>query len=173
VLAGEDEAALVVAPTDPAAAAFALAELGPRHAVVKLGAQGAVAAVRGPSVRAPAVPVRVVDSVGAGDAFVAGYLTAVLDGAPAFECLRTACAVGAFAVTVPGDWEGLPTPEQSSGCSRRPKAPSCADGRACDATSARPARHRRERGTRTSASTELGAVSAPLAAQWQPETIAG
>jgi 2-dehydro-3-deoxygluconokinase len=109
VFAGEEEAALVVAPTEPAAAALALAELGPRHAVVKLGAQGAVAAVDATSVHAPALPVRVVDPVGAGDAFVAGYLAAVLDGASAFECLRTACAVGAFAVTVPGDWEGLPT----------------------------------------------------------------
>jgi 2-dehydro-3-deoxygluconokinase len=109
VFAAEHEAALVVGPTEPAAAAAALAALGPRHAVVKLGAEGAVSSVEGTALRASALPVRAVDAVGAGDAFVAGYLAGVLDGASPVECLQTACAVGAFAVTVPGDWEGLPT----------------------------------------------------------------
>jgi 2-dehydro-3-deoxygluconokinase len=49
-----------------------------------------------------------VDTVGAGDAFVAGYLTELMGGAAPAARLRTAVAAGAFAVTVSGDWEGMP-----------------------------------------------------------------
>ena len=56
----------------------------------------------------PALAVTVVDPVGAGDAFVAGYLADRLAGRTPEARLRTAIAAGAFAVTVPGDCEGLP-----------------------------------------------------------------
>ena len=49
------------------------------------------------------------DPVGAGDAFVAGYLAERLAGADPGRRLGLAIAAGAFAVTVPGDCEGLPT----------------------------------------------------------------
>ncbi|WP_244216910.1 carbohydrate kinase family protein, partial [Streptomyces carpinensis] len=55
-----------------------------------------------------------VDTVGAGDAFVAGYLAELLSGKPLEERLRTAVMTGGFACTVPGDWEGLPTSEELS-----------------------------------------------------------
>jgi 2-dehydro-3-deoxygluconokinase len=48
------------------------------------------------------------DPVGAGDAFAAGYLTEHLAGQSPEQRLRTAIAAGAYAVTVPGDCEGLP-----------------------------------------------------------------
>jgi 2-dehydro-3-deoxygluconokinase len=51
-----------------------------------------------------------VDPVGAGDAFAAGYLGALLDGAGPEQRLDTGALAGAFTVTVPGDWEGLPHP---------------------------------------------------------------
>ena len=57
---------------------------------------------------APAVPVDVVDTVGAGDAFVAGYLAELVLGRPPGERLRTAVRCGAFACLSAGDWEGLP-----------------------------------------------------------------
>ncbi|HZA82825.1 MAG TPA: PfkB family carbohydrate kinase, partial [Actinomycetes bacterium] len=86
-----------------------LAALGPRHAVLKLGARGALAVADGRPHREPALPVRAVDPVGAGDAFVAGYLAGLLDGVAGPDCLRLGARCGAFAVTVPGDWEGMPT----------------------------------------------------------------
>jgi 2-dehydro-3-deoxygluconokinase len=49
-----------------------------------------------------------VDPVGAGDAFVAGYLSARLDGLPPPERLRRGAVCGAFAASSHGDWEGLP-----------------------------------------------------------------
>ena len=62
--------------------------------------------------RALAVPgfsVPSVDSVGAGDAFVAALGVAVASGAAPPDAVRLACAVAATAVTRPGAQEGLPT----------------------------------------------------------------
>jgi 2-dehydro-3-deoxygluconokinase len=109
LFAGEDEAGLLGAVGDPEAVVAGLAELGPPVAVLKRGARGALAVVDGSLVRVPAHPVVAVDPVGAGDAFVGGYLAEQLLGADVKVRLETAAACGAFAVTVPGDWEGLPT----------------------------------------------------------------
>jgi 2-dehydro-3-deoxygluconokinase len=109
LFAGEDEAGLLGAGGEPEVAVKALAALGPAQVVLKLGAQGAVAVIHGALMRVPAFPVVTVDSVGAGDAFVGGYLAELLLGADVGTRLRTASACGAFVVTVPGDWEGLPT----------------------------------------------------------------
>ncbi|MFJ9414315.1 sugar kinase [Streptomyces sp. NPDC101227] len=98
---------------DPAAAIAAqarlLLELGVGEVVVKLGADGATAFTGDGSLHRPAQPVRAVDAVGAGDAFVAGYLSALLDGADLAGRLTRAVTTGAFAVASPGDWEGAPT----------------------------------------------------------------
>ena len=52
------------------------------------------------------VPVVVVDTVGAGDAFVAGYLAELVQGRSVSECLATAVKTGAAACRHLGDWEG-------------------------------------------------------------------
>ncbi|WP_327637033.1 sugar kinase [Kribbella sp. NBC_00482] len=57
----------------------------------------------------PALPVTVVDSIGAGDAFVSGYLSATLDNLTPDARLTRASTSGAFCVTAYGDWESLPT----------------------------------------------------------------
>lgn len=110
LFAGDDEAR-ILAPgvgDDPADLAAALAELGPTEVLVKLGARGAVALVDGAIHEVAPVPVEVVDTVGAGDAFVAGYLADRLAGEPLAVRLATAARAGAFACTHAGDWEGLP-----------------------------------------------------------------
>ena len=112
VFAGDDEAQLLGLEGDPAELARGLAGLGAGHAVVKLGERGAVALVDGAVHAVDPVPVQALDPVGAGDAFVAGYLVETLTGRPVQERLRTAAACGAFAVTVPGDWEGMPSREE-------------------------------------------------------------
>jgi 2-dehydro-3-deoxygluconokinase len=109
VFAGEDEASLLVTAGTPEEAALALTTLGPAHAAIKCGPEGAVLASGGRTLRAEPIAVPAVDPVGAGDAFVAGYLAGLLEEAGPEECLRMAAAAGAFAVTVAGDWEGLPT----------------------------------------------------------------
>ena len=113
VFAGEDEAALVVGPQRRAEEAAAeLAALGPSEVVIKRGALGALSLVDGEVHTAPAVPVDVVDTVGAGDAFVAGYLAErVAGGSPAAR-LALGVTTGAFVCLSPGDWEGLPRREE-------------------------------------------------------------
>jgi 2-dehydro-3-deoxygluconokinase len=109
LFAGDDEAQMLGAAGTPDQLAEQLSALGARQVVVKLGARGAVALVDGRRLVAEPLPVEAVDSVGAGDAFVAGYLSELLAGAAPEDRLATAAACGAFAVTSPGDWEGLPT----------------------------------------------------------------
>ncbi len=84
--------------------------LGPRIAVAKMGPDGAVALIEGlrfahGGYRSPAV----VDVVGAGDGFDAGFLASYLRGLSPYECLRRANLCGACAVATPGDFQGYPT----------------------------------------------------------------
>ncbi|GAA2093136.1 sugar kinase [Microlunatus panaciterrae] len=108
VFAGEDEAALVVGAAEASLQAQRLADLGPAEVVIKRGRDGALALVDGVCHQRPAVPIRAVDTVGAGDAFVAGYVAELLAGLGPAARLDTAVRVGAFACLVTGDWEGLP-----------------------------------------------------------------
>ena len=108
VFASDDEAEIVGLTGTPAELAAGLASMGPATAVIKLGARGAVAFADGQHYEVAAVPVTAVDAVGAGDAFVAGYLTELMLDAPVESRLETAARCGAFAVTVSGDWEALP-----------------------------------------------------------------
>ena len=52
---------------------------------------------------------QLVDPIGAGDGFVAGYLSAWLEKRSLQECLRHGNAVGSMVCQTDGDWEGLPT----------------------------------------------------------------
>jgi 2-dehydro-3-deoxygluconokinase len=82
--------------------------------IVKRGVQGATAYTADGTTSVPARVVPAADVVGAGDAFVSGYLSGVLDGLGEADRLRRGAAVSAFAVGSTGDWEGLPTRPQLS-----------------------------------------------------------
>lgn len=84
-------------------------QLGPTQVVLKLADQGAAALIGNELLQKSAMAVDVVDTVGAGDAFVAGYLSGILDGQLAVDCLERAIFCGAQACTNAGDWEGAPT----------------------------------------------------------------
>ena len=110
VIASEDELGLVVTdPQDESAAAEELSASGVSQLVIKRGARGATVWHEGRPHHATAVPVTVLDTVGAGDAFTAGYLSGVLDGVSPATALHRGTLTGAFAVACVGDWEGLPT----------------------------------------------------------------
>ncbi len=76
------------------------------QAFVKLGAQGCRALIDGAFHRAAAVPVSVVDTVGAGVAFVAGYISEWLSGCAPDQRLATATRAGAFACETAGGLGG-------------------------------------------------------------------
>jgi len=110
VFAGVQEAAIVAGTAEPLEAALALEALGPSQVLIKLGDAGCLARIDGATHELPARAVgpMVLDTVGAGDAFVAGYLAELIGGAAPELRLATAVAAGAWAVTVAGDWEGMP-----------------------------------------------------------------
>jgi 2-dehydro-3-deoxygluconokinase len=87
---------------------------GVREVVVKEGERGATVWTADGSRSAPARPVTAVDVIGAGDAFVAGYLSGLLDGLDIEARLDRAVTVAGFAVGSAGDWEGLPTRDELS-----------------------------------------------------------
>ncbi len=109
VVASADELDLVTAAgTTEADGAAELLGRGVRTVLVKLGAAGARAYTTGGVRHVPALRVSVVDTIGAGDAFTAGWLSGQLDGLDTDASLHRAVTLGAFAVSARGDWEGLP-----------------------------------------------------------------
>ena len=120
LIASDDELDLVASAalrgSDPlanddaeTALAASLLEQGVGEVVVKRGAAGAGVHTTSGRFEAPAVAVTSIDTVGAGDAFTAGYLSALLDGQDVAGRLQRGAVMGAFAVSTVGDWEGLPS----------------------------------------------------------------
>lgn len=115
VVASHDELDLVGEPgADEPAVVAGLLDRGVSTVLVKLGGDGARAYTREGRVEAAALPVTALDTVGAGDAFTAGYLSGHLDGLDLPGRLRRAVTVGAFAVAGQGDWETLPRRDELS-----------------------------------------------------------
>lgn len=90
----------------------ALVASGMQTVVLKLGAQGAAVLLEGHMHRARSLPVACVDTTGAGDAFDAGFLDAVLSGAAISEALQRACVCGSLSTRAPGAIAGLPLREE-------------------------------------------------------------
>ena len=119
VFSGLDEAEVVVGPTavggaDANALGRALIDLGAREAVMKLGAGGAlwVSAGAGDIQRDALSLERVIDPVGAGDGFCAGYIAARLEGLDVATALGWAVACGAAVAATDGDVPGLPSRDE-------------------------------------------------------------
>jgi sugar/nucleoside kinase (ribokinase family) len=69
---------------------------------VKLGARGAIARSGSQIFRADSIPVKVVDTTGAGDSFDAGLVYAYLAGQDLSRALRFACACGSLSTRAAG-----------------------------------------------------------------------
>ena len=80
---------------------------------IKLGAEGALGVRQGARVRVASIPVKVVDTVGAGDSFDAGFLYGYLNSWSLEKTLRLACVCGALSTQQPGGTNGQPTLEQA------------------------------------------------------------
>ncbi|MDQ1654029.1 MAG: ribokinase [Cryptosporangiaceae bacterium] len=91
------------------AAAAALQRRGARSVVVTLGAAGALYFGGGERLAVGGLPVRAVDTTGAGDCFAAALAAALASGRSADGALRYANAAAAIAVTRPGAQDAMPT----------------------------------------------------------------
>jgi ribokinase len=84
-------------------------ELGVANLVVTMGSKGAVWVGQDQALSIPAFPVKVVDTVGAGDAFLGALAASVIRGEKVETALLRASAAGAIAVGMSGAYEAIPT----------------------------------------------------------------
>ena len=103
VLPGIKEGMILTGESTPEGIADFYLNKGVKAVVLKTGAdgeQGAVAAVKVDNV---------VDTVGAGDGFAVGVISALLEGKPLSQAVARGNKIGSLAIQVQGDSEGLPT----------------------------------------------------------------
>ncbi|WP_208586618.1 sugar kinase [Gracilibacillus suaedae] len=113
VLPGLAEADFLFDETDPEQVSDPFLARGCETVIIKLGEKGAYFKTKNESGYIEGFPVpRVIDPVGAGDGFVAGFLSGMLDQLPLSDAVKRANAVGAMQTQVKGDYEGLPDQEE-------------------------------------------------------------
>jgi fructoselysine 6-kinase len=88
-------------------------------AVVTCGSRGSMASVEGRRIRLGIAPARVVDTTGAGDTFIAGFLAAYAEGRAIEACLAAARDAAALTCEHVGGFPQLPRPLMSSDNSRK------------------------------------------------------
>ncbi len=96
----------------PEESAGKLLDLGPRSAVITVGAEGAFLGAGDSPRHFPAPQVEAVDTTGAGDAFVGALAAKLARGVPLEEAVTYAVLAGAAAVMSEGAQGSLPTPEE-------------------------------------------------------------
>ena len=114
ILPGLSEGKILTGRKEPGSIADFYLEQGADAVVVKLGgADGAYGKNNsGEEFTVPSFRVeKVVDTVGAGDGFAVGTVSALLEGLSLKEAIGRGAAVGALAIMSPGDNDGLPTRE--------------------------------------------------------------
>jgi 2-dehydro-3-deoxygluconokinase len=110
VLPGLEEGRLLTGERHPEAIAGFYLDRGARLVVIKLGPEGAYYDDGARQGYVPACEVeRVVDTWGAGDGFAVGVISGLLEGLDLRASVVRGAWIGARAVQVPGDTEGLPS----------------------------------------------------------------
>lgn len=108
-----DEASLLTGETDLEAIADCFRDCGVGHVIIKNGGKGCYVKSADLTLNVPAVPgIKATDTIGAGDNFVAGFITAILDGLDLMECARFANATASIAVQSVGATTGVKSREQ-------------------------------------------------------------
>jgi 5-dehydro-2-deoxygluconokinase len=118
VVGTEEEIRIAGGSTDTREALRSIRDLSEATIVLKVGAMGAIVFPEKipddleEGVRVPGFPVEVFNSVGAGDAFMSGFLSGWLREEPLEECLRIGNACGAIVVSRHGCSPAMPTPQE-------------------------------------------------------------
>jgi 2-dehydro-3-deoxygluconokinase len=114
VLPGLGEGQLLTGQQTPAGIADFYLEQGVKAVVIKTGPDGAwFKSASGEQAQIAACKVEnVVDTVGAGDGFAVGLISALLEGLSLEQAVKRGNKIGSLAVQAVGDSEGLPTREQ-------------------------------------------------------------
>jgi 5-dehydro-2-deoxygluconokinase len=118
VVGTEEEVRIAGGSTETREALLGIRKLSDATIVLKVGAMGAIVFPGEipedieDGVRVPGFPVEVFNSVGAGDAFMSGFLSGWLREEPLEECLRLGNACGAIVVSRHGCSPAMPTPDE-------------------------------------------------------------
>lgn len=114
VLPGENEGLILTGHRQPEAIADFYLDKGVKAVVIKTGCDGAwFKTAEGEKGQVEAILVdNVVDTVGAGDGFAVGVISALLEGKTLPQAIRRGNKIGSLAIQVIGDSEGLPTRQQ-------------------------------------------------------------
>jgi sugar/nucleoside kinase (ribokinase family) len=103
-----EEAAQLTGETKALRQAERFRDAGAKNVAIKMGAHGClVLPEAGKGFHVPPIPVEAVDALGAGDAWVAGFLTGLLNNWPIERTARFANAVGACCVQALGATTGV------------------------------------------------------------------
>ena len=108
----EDEARFFSGKNEPESMADVFLDAGVANVVIKLGSKGCLLKNRDRMIRLPGLEIRAVDATGAGDNFVAGFVSELLRGTPVPRALRFANACGAVCTTEVGASAALKNREQ-------------------------------------------------------------
>lgn len=108
-LPGVGEGQLLIGTSDPEQIAKHYLSLGVKTVVVKIGSKGAYAASKKEQFYSPTFHVdKIIDTVGAGDGFAAGVLSALIEGLSLKEAVCRGNAIGTIQVMNVSDNDGLP-----------------------------------------------------------------
>lgn len=102
-----EEARMVTGKHEPADVAAVLMDKGVGTVALKMGDQGCYIRSKDLELSIPIYKVDVVDALGAGDAFAAGFLTGIVNGWDLERTGKFANATGAFCVTALGATTGI------------------------------------------------------------------
>ncbi len=98
IIPNEKEAALLTGENDPAKSARAFIEHGANCVIIKCGSKGCIYDDGTISGSIPAFQAKVIDTTGAGDSFVSGFIYGLRKGMDLFDCCRYGCAVSSIVI---------------------------------------------------------------------------
>jgi len=112
VMPSLDEAVIYTGKEDCKQISDVFFKLGVKNVVIKLGGDGVYSRTQSGCITLPAYKVDVVDTTGAGDNFVAGFISGLLRGLPHKKCLQFAGAAAALSIGSLGASGGVHSLEQ-------------------------------------------------------------
>ena len=108
----EDEARFFTGEEEPEKMAMVFLEKGVKNVVLKLGGKGCLLMNNDETIFMPAHSINVVDATGAGDNFMAGFVSELIRGSDVRDALAFANACGAICTTAVGTGTALQDREQ-------------------------------------------------------------